>query len=177
MLDLEVKLARQETQRVTAPTAGTVFRLIANRGTEFVKAGDAVLVLIPNTESMAVELWVDGNDMPLLSVGRKARLQFEGWPAVQFTGWPSVAVGTFGGVVQLIDPTDDGAGRFRVLILPDPADAPWPSRRFLRQGVQARGWVLLENVTLGFEFWRQLNGFPPVIADAEPGAGQGGKPK
>ena len=162
---------------MTAPTAGTVFRLIANRGTEFVKAGDAVLVLIPNTESMAVELWVDGNDMPLLSVGRKARLQFEGWPAVQFTGWPSVAVGTFGGVVQLIDPTDDGAGRFRVLILPDPADAPWPSRRFLRQGVQARGWVLLENVTLGFEFWRQLNGFPPVIADAEPGAGQGGKPK
>ena len=42
------------------------------------------------------------------------------------------------------------------------------ARRFLRQGVQARGWILLEEVSMGFELWRQINGFPPVIADAEP---------
>jgi hypothetical protein len=29
--------------------------------------------------------------------------------------------------------------------------------------------VLLETVSLGFELWRKINGFPPVIADAEPG--------
>lgn len=168
VLDLEVKVARQETQLARSPLDGTVFRLVANQGGEMVKEGEPVVVLVPETEAMAVELWVDGNDMPLLSVGRKVRVQFEGWPAVQFAGWPSVAVGTFGGEVRLIDPTDDGKGRFRVLIKPDPEDEEWPSRRFLRQGVQARGWILLEEVTIGFELWRQLNGFPPVIADAEP---------
>ncbi len=172
VLDLEVKVARQETQLVRSPLAGTVFRLIANQGGEMVKEGEPVVVLVPETASMAVELWVDGNDMPLLSVGRKVRVQFEGWPAVQFAGWPSVAVGTFGGRVRLIDSTDDGQGRFRVLIQPDENDVEWPSRRFLRQGVQARGWILLEEVTLGFELWRQLNGFPPVIADAEPPDGK-----
>ena len=45
--------------------------------------------------------------------------------------------------------SDDGAGRFRVMILADTDDVPWPSRRFLRQGVQARGWILLEEVSLG----------------------------
>ncbi|MGE0713576.1 MAG: HlyD family secretion protein [Planctomycetota bacterium] len=173
VLDLEVKLARQETQRATAPAAGTVYRLMANAGGEMVKAGDPVVVIVPQTESMAVELWVDGNDMPLVSAGRKVRVQFEGWPAVQFAGWPSVAVGTFGGVVRLVDATDDGRGKFRVLVGPDPQDQAWPSRRFLRQGVQARGWVLLEQVSLGFELWRQINGFPPVIADVEPGSSRG----
>ena len=46
------------------------------------------------------------------------RLQFEGWPAVQFAGWPSVAVGTFGGEVMTIDATDDGTGKFRILVQP-----------------------------------------------------------
>jgi hypothetical protein len=57
-----------------------------------------------------------------------------------------------------------------VLVEADEADDPWPSRRFLRQGVRANGWVLLNIVPLGYEFWRQFNGFPPVIAPDEPGA-------
>lgn len=176
VLELQVKVSRQETQLVRSPLDGTVFRLLANQGGEMVKEGEPVVVLVPETASMAVELWVDGNDMPLLSVGRKVRVQFEGWPAVQFAGWPSVAVGTFGGEVRLIDSTDNGKGEFRVLIQPDPDDVEWPSRRFLRQGVQARGWILLEEVTIGFELWRNLNGFPAVIADAEPD-GSAAKPK
>ena len=50
-----------------------------------------------------MELWARGNDAPLITPGRKVRLQFEGWPAVQFAGWPSVAVGTFGGIVGVVD--------------------------------------------------------------------------
>jgi hypothetical protein len=115
-----------------------------------------------------VEIWVDGNDMPLISPGRPVRLQFEGWPAVQFVGWPSVAVGTFGGIVRLVDATDDGSGKFRVLVEPDPKDDPWPSGAYLRQGVRANGWVLLNQVPLGFELWRQFNGFPPAVAKAAP---------
>ncbi|MDP1823016.1 MAG: biotin/lipoyl-binding protein [Archangium sp.] len=171
---LEVRLARQSTMEVKAPIEGTVLRLLSAQGNAFVKAGDGLLVLVPDTEDRAVELWVAGNDMPLLSNGRDVRLQFEGWPAVQFTGWPSVAVGTFGGKVALIDSTDDGSGRFRIVIRPDQRD-PWPTGAYLRQGVRVNGWVLLESVTLGYELWRRFNGFPPTVKP--PSAGAPGKDK
>jgi hypothetical protein len=71
-------------------------------------------------------------------------------------------------VVSLVDPTDSGNGRFRMLIVPDDNDDPWPDDRWLRQGVRAKGWVLLNRVRLWYELWRQLNGFPPVVALTEP---------
>ena len=83
-------------------------------------------------------------------------------------GWPSVAVGTFGGKVNRIFPTDDGKGNFRVLVSPHKttkSDSDWPDDRYLRQGVRANGWVLLKEVPLGYEIWRQLNGFPPTVDD------------
>ncbi len=162
LLKIEVRLARQQQMRVVAPRAGTIFRLVANQGTEMVKAGDPLVVLVPEAGSRAVELYVDGNDAPLIDAGRTVRLQFEGWPAVQFVGWPSVAVGTFEGRVDFVDSHDDGHGRFRVVVVPLDPEA-WPSARYLRQGVRANGWILLERVSLGFEFWRQFNGFPPVV--------------
>lgn len=173
---LEVRLARQSTMEVRAPIDGTVLRLHAGQGNAFVKAGDGLLTIVPDTNDRAVELWVDGNDMPLVSEGRPVRLQFEGWPAVQFTGWPSVAVGTFGGRVALIDAADDGAGRFRVLIKPDGVE-PWPTGLYLRQGVRVNGWVLLDQVRLGYELWRRFNGFPPAVSPNEPGAQDDGKGK
>ena len=114
---------------------------------------------------------VSGNDMPLLKEGDRVRLQFKGWPAVQFVGWPSVAVGTFGGKINRVLPTDDGMGNFRVVVTPDnhfTRENGWPDDRYLRQGVRANGWVLLKQVPLGYEIWRQLNGFPPVVANDEP---------
>jgi hypothetical protein len=109
------------------------------------------------------------------------RLQFEGWPAVQFVGWPSLSVGTFGGFVKVIDATDDGKGKFRILVKPDPdeeTDNPWPNPTSLRQGVRANGWVFLNRVTIGYELWRRLNGFPAVIVPAEGDkTGKGGKVK
>ena len=123
---------------------------------------EPLAILVPDTSRTVVELWVDGNDMPLLKVNDNVRLQFEGWPAIQFVGWPSVAVGTFGGTVVLLDATDDGTGRFRILVAPDTNDEAWPDARYLRQGVRAKGWVLLRQVKLGFELWRRFNGFPPT---------------
>ncbi len=52
--------------------------------------------------------------------------------------------------------------------MPDPDDAPWPDERWLRQGVRTKGWVLLNEVKLYYELWRQLNGFPPVVAPEQP---------
>lgn len=173
---IDVRLSRQSSQVVKAAREGTIFRLLAQPGSEVLKAGDPLAILIPETQSQVVELWVNGNDAPLITPGRNVRLQFEGWPAVQFVGWPAVAVGTFGGKVLLVDSTDNGQGKFRVLVTPDPNDEPWPSNRWLRQGVRTNGWVLLNEVSIGFELWRQFNGFPPVVAMEEPGKG-GGKDK
>ena len=166
---LDVRVARQATQKVTAPVDGTVWRVVARQNGEFLKAGATLVVIVPQTTRTVVELFLNGNDVPMVSPGRPVRLQFEGWPALQFSGWPSVAVGTFGGRVLLVDATDDGLGKFRVLVEPDPNDEPWPSAQYLRQGVRANGWVLLDIVSLGYELWRQFNGFPPVVAMKEPG--------
>lgn len=161
---IETRLARQTTQDVRAPRDGVILRLLAQPGSEVLKSGQPVAVLVPETDSNVVELWVKGNDMPLLHVGDPVRLQFEGWPAIQFVGWPSVAVGTFGGEVLLVDATDDGTGKFRLLVAPDAKDEAWPPKQYLRQGVRANGWVLLKQVPLWFELWRQFNGFPPASA-------------
>jgi multidrug resistance efflux pump len=160
---IEVRLARQSAQSVIAPRDGIIFRIVANgHSGEIVKAGDILAVLVPDTAERAVELWVSGNDMPLVHEGARARIQFEGWPAVQFSGWPSVAVGTFAGRVGFVDATDNGAGLFRVLVVPEEGTS-WPAAIYLRQGVRTQGWVQLSRVKLGYELWRQFNGFPPSL--------------
>jgi multidrug efflux pump subunit AcrA (membrane-fusion protein) len=171
---MDVRLSRQSAQVIVAPRDGTVLRLLASQGTEMVKTGDAVAIFVPDTADRAVELWVDGNDVPLVADDRHVRLQFEGWPALQFSGWPSVAVGTFGGKVAFVDATDDGKGKFRVVVVPD-GNEPWPSARYLRQGVRANAWVLLGRVRLGYELWRQFNGFPPVVTNPDTSADKAGK--
>ena len=165
---IDVRLSRQQTQRVTAPIDGTVLRVVGRRSGELLKAGESLAVIVPTSTKDVVEIWIDGNDMPMVSPGRPVRLQFEGWPALQFSGWPAIAVGTFGGRVLNVDATDNGQGRFRLLIEPDPGDDAWPSSRFLRQGVRANGWVLLNVVPVGYELWRQFNGFPPIVGMTEP---------
>jgi len=163
MRDVEIKLGELDRLTIHAPRDGTVFRLPVFERGQMVKEGDELFTIVPDSAERAVELWVSGNDTPLVRQGDHVRMQFEGWPAVQFAGWPSVAVGTFGGKVDAIDATDDGTGKFRVLVRQEDDD-PWPSERFLRQGVRSNGWVMLSRVTLGYEIWRQLNGFPPVVA-------------
>ncbi len=171
LLDLKTKRNELDRLEIPAPCSGVIQQWYGVEGSDTVKEGDQLFVIVPETNALGVEMKVSGNDMPLIKEGDKVRLQFEGWPAVQFVGWPSVAVGTFGGRVNRVFPTDDGKGNFRVLISPDDnsaIDAGWPDERYLRQGVRANGWVLLKEVPLGYEIWRQLNGFPPTVADEEP---------
>jgi hypothetical protein len=35
--------------------------------------------------------------------------------------------------------------------------------------VRAKGFVLLDQVSLGFELWRQANGFPPTLSSGPQG--------
>lgn len=155
---VQVRLARQAQMTIEAPRDGTVLRFLAKEGTETVKAGDPLIEFVPSTSSRAVEIWVDGNDAPLMQAGREARVQFEGWPAVQFMGWPSVAIGSFPARVAFVDAHGDSRGYFRVVLTP--VGDSWPQASFLRQGVRAKAWVLVNQVTLGYEAWRRMNGFP-----------------
>lgn len=169
--DLRNKRSELDRLEIRAPRSGYIQQWNGVTGSDTIKEGDQLFVIVPDADELAVEMKVSGNDMPLIQEGDPVRLQFEGWPAVQFVGWPSVAVGTFGGKVNRVFPTDDGMGYFRVIVTPDnhfPREDGWPDDRYLRQGVRANGWVLLKRVPLGYEIWRQLNGFPPVVADDEP---------
>lgn len=159
----EINLSRQNMQRIVAPRSGTIFRLPVNSQSQMISQGQPLLVILPETSIRSVELWVDGRDAPLITKGSMVRLEFEGWPAIQVPGWAQVGIGTFAGKVAFIDPTDNGTGSFRIMVVPDKAYPNWPSARFLRQGISANAWVLLEKVTIGYEIWRVLNGFPARI--------------
>lgn len=177
----EVKLARQSTQTKYAPMDGTIIRLFAAGTATFVKAGDILATFIPDNVARAVVLEVNGIDATLIKPGRKVRLQFDGWPVFLFSGWPSIAIGTFGGVVNSIEPMATATGKFRVWIVEDPQDEGihmvasddrhfdydgWPEESFVRLGSRAQGWILLDEVPLGYEVWRQLNNFPPEYTDS-----------
>lgn len=159
----EINLSRQQMQRIVAPRSGTIFRLPVNSQSQIIKQGDQLLVIVPDTAQRSVELWVDGRDAPLITTGEEVRLEFEGWPAILVPGWANVGVGTFEGEIAFVDPTDNGSGQFRVMVVPKNDGHDWPSAQFLRQGVSAKGWILLQQVSIGYEIWRILNGFPPRI--------------
>jgi multidrug efflux pump subunit AcrA (membrane-fusion protein) len=158
----EISLSRQNA-KIVAPREGTVFRIPVNTQSEIVSQGQPLVVIVPKTQAKSVALYVDGLDAALILPDSKVRLEFEGWPALQVAGWPQVAIGTFGGKVAFVDSIDDGTGQFRVMVVPDEAVQKWPDDRFLRQGVKTKGWVLLNQVTVGYEIWRILNRFPPKL--------------
>ena len=162
----EISLSRQSA-KITAPREGTVFRIPVNTQSEIVSQGQPLLVIVPKTQSKSVELYVDGLDAALILPGSKVRLEFEGWPALQVSGWPNVAIGTFGGKVAFVDAIDDGTGKFRVMVVPDETIQTWPNDRFLRQGAKTKGWILLNEVSIGYEIWRVLNRFPPRLVAPE----------
>jgi RND family efflux transporter MFP subunit len=163
----DVNISRQSAQIVRAPRDGVILRVNAGDAATFIDAGQEVASFVPTGIQRAVEIFIDGRDVALVKPGDKARLQFEGWPAVQFSGWPSVAIGTFAAEVVAIDPSADASGRFRVLMVeaPDPVNPnnKWPDEQFVRFGATARGWILLETVSVGYELWRRLNNFPPSM--------------
>ncbi|ODS60708.1 MAG: RND transporter [Erythrobacter sp. SCN 68-10] len=162
-----VNLSRQAVQIVTAPRDGFIQRVQAGDAATFVRAGDMLAMFVPESSERVVEVFIVGRDVALVQKGAKARIMFEGWPAVQFSGWPAVAVGTFGGIVIAVDQSAQPDGRFRVLVREDMSDPHrWPEERFVRFGAKAQAWILLDTVPVGYEIWRQLNSFPPELPGA-----------
>ncbi len=155
---------RNEQYQIIAPQDGYIVKAMKAGIGETIKEGESVVQISPEDPDLAVEMYVKAMDVPLIQPGRKVRVEFDGWPALQFSGWPSVSVGTFGGVVQVIDRVNSVGGEYRILVIPDPEDEPWPEQ--LRIGSGTKGWVMLDNVRVWYEIWRQLNGFPPSLYEA-----------
>jgi hypothetical protein len=107
-------------------------------------------------------------DLPLIRRGQKIRFIFDGFPVIVFTGWPNTSYGTFGGIVAAVETSVSVNGKFRALVIEDPNEKPWP--RQLRMGGGANGIALLKDVPIGYEIWRNINGFPPEYyrADQDP---------
>ena len=151
---------------VRAPQDGYLVRASKAGIGEQLNEGEQVATIMPSSARLAVELYVKAVDLPLLYKDCKVRVQFDGWPALVFSGWSRVSVGTFGGTVAVIDRVNSPNGLFRILVIPDPDDEPWPE--LVRAGSGAYGWAMLNNVPLGYELWRQFNSFPPdMVKDLE----------
>lgn len=150
---------RNDLYYIKAPQSGYINRAIQGGLGETFKEGDKLVGIMPADYDMAVETFVAPIDLPLVHLGEKVRIQFDGWPAIVFSGWPNASYGTYGGKVVAIETFISDNGKYRILLAPDPEEQSWP--KDLRVGSGANTIALLEDVPIWFELWRQLNGFPP----------------
>jgi len=144
---------------IKAPQSGYVNRALQSGIGETIKEGTQIVSIMPAQYDIAVETFVEPNDLPLLHRGEKVRVWFDGWPTVVFSGWPNMSYGTFGGKIVAVENFISDNGKFRVLIAPDKTESSWPKQ--VQMGSGAQTLALLDNVPVWFEIWRKLNGFPP----------------
>lgn len=144
---------------ITAPQTGYVTKAMQVGIGETIKEGAQIVSIMPAKYDLAVAMYVKPIDLPLIKKGEKARIQFDGWPAIVFSGWPNTSYGTYGGTVFAIDNFISDNGLYRVLVKPDTSDHLWPEA--LRVGAGTTNMLLLNDVPVWYELWRQVNGFPP----------------
>jgi multidrug efflux pump subunit AcrA (membrane-fusion protein) len=144
---------------VLAPQDGQVVKAKKAGIGEILKEGEMIAEIVPTRVDYAIEMFVRPVDLPLLRIGQKVRLLFDGFPAIVFSGWPAASYGTFGGEVAAIESNVSANGKFRILIREATGEKPWP--RQLMMGTGAKGIALLKDVPVWYELWRNINGFPP----------------
>lgn len=147
---------------IVAPQDGMLAKVKKQGIGETVKEGSSIATIVPSAYELAVELFINPMDMPLIHENSKVQFQFDGWPAIVFRGWPNTSYGTFNGSVVAVDRVTNENGMYRVLVAPD---EKWPEN--LRAGTGARGIALLNTVPIWYEMWRQLNTFPPDYYEPE----------
>ena len=150
---------RNELRFIKAPYDGYINKALRGGIGQTFKEGEALVGIMPAQADLAVETYVAPIDLPLIHLGEKVRVQFDGWPAIVFSGWPNVSYGTYGAKVVAVENFISANGKFRGLLAPDEEDHKWPEE--IRAGSGAYTMALLEDVPIWFELWRQLNGFPP----------------
>lgn len=152
--------SRQQYYYILAPQNGIITKIYKKGLGETIKEEESLLSLMPRNAEMAVEMYIRPMDYPLLELEEEVVFFFDGWPAFVLSGWPEQSTGTFRGRIAAIDNVTSENNMFRILVRADETfNKPWP--KGLRVGAAAEGTILLNNVRLWYEIWRQLNGFPP----------------
>ncbi len=149
---------RQKFYTITAPQSGYITKTIKRGIGETVKEGEDIVTIMPDQYDLAVEIYARPQDIPLLDLGERVQLRFDGWPAIVISGWPEASTGVFSGRIVAMDKFVSDNGHYRVLISPNPDTRPWPERLSIGTGVNA--FILLKEVPVWYEIWRLLNGFP-----------------
>ena len=149
---------RQKFYTITAPQSGYITKTLKKGIGETVKAGTGIATIMPAEYDLAVEIYTKPQDLPLLSLGDPVQLRFDGWPAIVISGWPESSTGVFKGEIVAIDRFISDNGYYRLLISPNAEQKAWPE--MLSVGTGANAFVLLKEVPMWYEIWRQLNGFP-----------------
>lgn len=150
---------RNDLRYITAPQDGFINKALKGGIGETFKEGEQLVSIMPSNYQLAVETYIRPIDLPLIHIGEKVRVQFDGWPAIVFSGWPNVSYGTYGAKVVAIENFISDNGKYRILLAPDEEDHEWP--KAIRVGSGAKTIALLDDVQIWFELWRQLNSFPP----------------
>ena len=142
-----------------APQDGQLINARKQGLNEMVKEGETIAEIVPTQTDLAVELFVKPQDLVLVDKGQEVRLIFDGFPAIVFSGWPAASYGTFLGEVIAVETNVNVNGKFRILVVPGKREKSWPPN--VRFGAGVRGFAMLKNVSIWYELWRQINGFPP----------------
>ncbi len=144
---------------IVAPQDGQIVQSKNSGIGEVVKEGEKIMMIVPNQNNMAVEIFVKPTDLPLISVNQKVIMNFDGFPAIVFSGWPNSSYGTFSGKIVAIENNINASGLYRTLISYSNEGKPWPTQLKIGSGV--RSIALLKDVPFYYEIWRNINGFPP----------------
>lgn len=150
---------RNQMYVVLAPQNGQIVQANKAGLGEILKEGEPICSIVPERVNYAVEMYIRPMDLPLVNIGQKVRFMFDGFPAIIFSGWPQSSYGTFSGKVVSFENTIGKKGFYRVLIAEDESIKKWPEQ--LRIGTGAQSILLLKNVPIWYEIWRNINGFPP----------------
>jgi len=154
---------RNKMYYVTAPQSGYITKTMKSGVGEIIKENEILTTIVPYVRELAVEMYVRPMDLPLMNVGQKVYLVFDGWQAFIISGWSDFSIGTYSGEVVAIDNISNPNSMYRILIKSNQPDLPFPE--LLRVGAGAKGIALLKDVPVWYEIWRQLNGFPPDFYD------------
>ena len=151
---------------ITAPQNGQITKAKKAGLGEIIKEGEMLVEIVPDKIDYAIELFVAPVDLPLVSINQSVRFVFDGFPAIVFSGWPKASYGTFAGRVVAIENAVSNNGKFRILVKEDEEEEKkWPKE--LKIGTGTQGIALLKNVPVGYEIWRNINGFPPDFYSKE----------
>jgi membrane fusion protein, adhesin transport system len=150
---------RNTFYHILAPQDGYVTQAQQVGIGETIKEGAEIVSIMPAVYDLAVQMYVRPIDLPLFEKGQKVMMQFDGWPAIIFSGWPGISFGTYEGEVLAIDNFISDNQLYRILVKPKKDSHPWPEQ--LRVGAGVKALTLLKNVSVWYEIWRQINGFPP----------------